>query len=128
MDIFIDNCLYDDGKDYDLSLIDANCKLDSSTEEGFGVVVDFDDCGTIIEKQNSQVVMSQTVTVATFHKGALIEIPGENSKTQELDTSHFFRKFVKKSQLRNFTQNIKKIFASQFFAKIFSLSLRFAIF
>ena len=78
MDISIDNCLYDDGKQYDLSLIDTNCKLVSSDEEGYSAVIDFDDCGTVIEKLNSQVVMSQTVTVATNHEGEMAKIPGKH--------------------------------------------------
>ena len=78
MNISIDNCLYDDGKQYDLSLIDTNCKLAFSEAEGYSAVIDFDDCGTAIEKLNSQVVMSQTVTVATYHEGEMAKVPGKH--------------------------------------------------
>jgi hypothetical protein len=84
MDISIDNCLYDDGKEYQLSLIDNDCKLEN--DEGFGAEVDFDDCGTMIEKENNQIVMSQTVSVETLYGGSLTKIPGENFLNSQITT------------------------------------------
>ncbi|CAG5102263.1 Oidioi.mRNA.OKI2018_I69.chr1.g219.t1.cds [Oikopleura dioica] len=64
MDISIDGCLFEDGKNYELQMIDPNCIL-SKNGGFFELEVDFDECGTYIDKMNGQVLMSQKVQAMT---------------------------------------------------------------